>query len=86
MATIYYMPPVVDVDMEQNVGSLDGAVRIGIGILALVAGVFAVGGYWAAGAAVGALALAVGVVMLATGTTKKCPIYAGAGIDTAREQ
>lgn len=72
--------------MEQNVGSLDGTVRIGIGILALVAGVLAVGGYWAAGVAVGVLALLVGAIMLVTGTTKRCPIYAGAGIDTIREQ
>ena len=72
--------------MDRNVGSLDGAVRIGIGILALLAGVLAIGGYWAAGAVVGALALVVGAIMLVTGTTKKCPIYAGAGIDTARKR
>jgi hypothetical protein len=72
--------------MERNVGSLDGAVRIGIGVLALAAGALAIGGYWTAGAAVGAVALLVGAIMLVTGTTKKCPIYAGAGIDTARER
>jgi hypothetical protein len=72
--------------MKRNVGSLDGAVRIGIGILALVAGALAIGGYWTAGAAVGAAGLLVGVIMLATGTTRKCPIYAGAGIDTGGEQ
>jgi hypothetical protein len=72
--------------MEQNVGSLDGAVRIGIGILALVAGVLAIGGYWTAGVVVGVLGLAVGAIMLVTGTTKKCPIYAGAGIDTCGER
>jgi len=72
--------------MKQNVGSLDGAVRIGIGILALIAGALAIGGYWTAGAVIGVAALLVGVVMLVTGTTRKCPIYAGAGIDTGGEQ
>lgn len=72
--------------MERNVGSLDGAIRIGIGVLALLAGALAIGGFWTAGAAVGGLALVVGAIMLATGTTKKCPIYAGAGIDTARDR
>lgn len=72
--------------MERNVGSLDSKARIGVGILALVAGGLAVGGYWAAGTAVGAVALLVGVVLLVTGTTQKCPVYAGAGFDTVEKR
>ncbi|QDX40520.1 DUF2892 domain-containing protein [Salarchaeum sp. JOR-1] len=72
--------------MERNVGSLDGKARIGIGILALVAGGLAIGGYWAAGTVVGTVALLVGGILVVTGTTQKCPIYAGTGIDTVEKQ
>jgi len=68
--------------MERNVGNLDRIVRIALGVLAAIAGAAAIGGYWAAGAAVGALTVAVGAVLVVTGATQRCPIYAGAGIDT----
>ena len=68
--------------MDRNVGSLDRTVRIALGALVAIAGVAAVGGYWAAGVAVGAVIALLGVVLVVTGTTQRCPIYAGAGIDT----
>lgn len=68
--------------MEANVGSLDRTVRIALGALVLIAGVAAVGGYWTAGVAVGAVIALLGAVLVVTGTTQRCPIYAGAGIDT----
>lgn len=68
--------------MDRNVGSLDRTVRIAFGALVAIAGVAAVGGYWAAGVAVGAVIALLGVVLVVTGTTQRCPIYAGAGIDT----
>jgi uncharacterized membrane protein HdeD (DUF308 family) len=72
--------------MERNVGDLDRIVRIALGVLVAIAGVAALGGYWAAGAAVGALIVAVGAVLVVTGTTQRCPIYAGAGIDTCEAE
>ncbi|WP_424018839.1 YgaP family membrane protein [Halorientalis pallida] len=68
--------------MDRNVGSVDRTVRIALGVLVAIAGGAAVMGYWTAGVAVGALIVAIGAVLVVTGTTQRCPIYAGAGIDT----
>jgi hypothetical protein len=68
--------------MERNVGGIDRTGRIVIGVIAGLAGVAALLGYWAAGAVVGAVALLLGVILLVTGTTQKCPINEAAGIDT----
>lgn len=72
--------------MERNVGNLDRIVRIVVGVLAAVAGVVAVAGYWQAGAVVGGVTLLVGAILLATGTIRRCPIYAGTGIDTVEDR
>jgi hypothetical protein len=72
--------------MDRNVGNTDRIVRIVAGLLLAVAGVAAVAGYWAAGLTIGLLGLAVGAILLVTGTTQRCPIYAGAGISTAEER
>jgi hypothetical protein len=68
--------------MDRNVGGLDRSARIVVGGLLAIAGIAAVIGYWEIGAAIGAGALVVGVVLLVTGTTQKCPINSAAGIDT----
>lgn len=72
--------------MERNVGELDRTVRIVLGALLGIAGLVAVAGYWAVGLAAGVVVLVVGGVLFVTGTTRKCPIYAGAGIDTAGDR
>jgi hypothetical protein len=72
--------------MDRNVGNTDRIVRIVAGLLLAVAGVAAVAGYWAAGLTIGLLGLAVGAILLVTGTTQRCPIDAGAGISTAEER
>ncbi|MFB6082834.1 MAG: DUF2892 domain-containing protein [Halorientalis sp.] len=72
--------------MERNVGNLDRIVRIVLGVLVAIAGVAAIGGYWTAGAAVGALLAAVGAVLVVTGAAQRCPIYAGAGVDTCEAE
>jgi hypothetical protein len=72
--------------MNRNVGNLDRIVRIVAGLLLGVAGAVAVAGYWQVGLTVGVLGFAVGAILLVTGTTQRCPIYAGAGISTAEEQ
>lgn len=71
--------------MERNVGGIDRTGRIVIGAILAVVGVAALGGYWAIGAAIGGLALVVGVTLLVTGTTQKCPINEAAGIDTTEQ-
>ncbi|MFC7114214.1 DUF2892 domain-containing protein [Natronoarchaeum sp. GCM10025703] len=68
--------------MEQNVGGIDRTGRLVIGIVLAIAGVAALAGYWAAGAVAGAIALVIGLVLLVTGTTQKCPINDTVGIDT----
>lgn len=72
--------------MDRNVGNLDRIVRIVAGLLLAVGGIAAVAGYWGAGLTVGVLGLAVGGILLVTGTTQQCPIYAGAGLSTAEDQ
>lgn len=70
------------VGMNRNVGGLDRTGRLVIGSIAALAGIAAVTGYWESSALVGGLALAVGAILLFTGTTQKCPVNEAAGIDT----
>lgn len=70
--------------MERNVGGIDRLGRIVIGLLVAIAGIAALADYWAVGALIGAVALVVGVILLVTGTTQKCPINEAAGIDTTK--
>ncbi|MFC4540531.1 DUF2892 domain-containing protein [Halosolutus amylolyticus] len=71
--------------MDRNVGGIDRQGRIIVGALATIAGLAALAGYWTVGLVGGALALAIGVILLATGTTQKCPINEAAGIDTTEK-
>jgi uncharacterized membrane protein len=68
--------------MNKNVGGIDRTGRIVIGVVVAIAGIAALTGYWAAGAAIGGIALIIGAILLVTGTTQKCPINEAAGIDT----
>ena len=68
--------------MKKNVGGIDRSGRIVIGIVAAIAGIAALAGYWGVGTAIGGVALVIGVILLVTGTTQKCPINEAAGIDT----
>ncbi|MFB6199034.1 MAG: DUF2892 domain-containing protein [Halobacteriaceae archaeon] len=70
--------------MKRNVGGLDRIGRIVIGIIAGIAGVAILAGYWKIGAVFGGIALVVGIILLITGTTQKCPINDVAGIDTTK--
>lgn len=60
--------------MDKNVGGIDRPGRFVIGLVAAIAGLAALTGYWGIGAVIGAVLL--------TGTTQKCPINEAAGIDT----
>lgn len=68
--------------MKKNVGGFDRIGRIVIGIVVAIAGIAAFADYWAIGATAGAVAILIGVILLVTGTTQKCPINEAAGIDT----
>lgn len=68
--------------MEKNVGGIDRAGRIVIGVILAIAGIAAFGGYWNVGAAIGGPALVVAAILLVTGTAQKCPINEAVGIDT----
>lgn len=68
--------------MNKNVGGIDRTGRIVIGILALVAGGAILAEIWELGIIAGAVAVLLGVILLVTGTTQKCPLNEAAGIDT----
>ncbi len=72
--------------MECNVGGTDRYMRIGLGVVLLVAGVLALaGGTAGAGLAMTVLTtlvMAVGAVFLVTGAVRFCPINSALGIDT----
>jgi len=68
--------------MNKNVGGLDQTGRIIIAVIAGIAGIAALTGYWRAGAVVGGVALVIGAILLVTGTTQKCPINEAIGVDT----
>ncbi len=63
--------------MTCNVGGIERPVRIGAGVLAILIGLFAGLSTGLAGAA-----LAVGVILLLTGSVGYCPLFTLFGIDT----
>ncbi|SEH12840.1 Protein of unknown function [Natronorubrum sediminis] len=68
--------------MKKNVGGIDRLGRIVIGGILAIAGIAALGGFWAIGAVIGVVAFVLGIVLLVTGTTQKCPINEMVGMDT----
>lgn len=66
--------------MERNVGELDRVARIGLGSVAVFAGVVVLAVLEATIA--GALALLIGAVLLVTGATERCGLYAALGTNT----
>ena len=66
--------------MPKNVGSLDSAIRITVGLIAVPAAVLLLGAL--EGSVIGLVALTVGVIGLLTGITRRCPTYLLFGIDT----
>ena len=63
--------------MTCNVGGMERPIRIGAGVLAILAGLF--GGL---SGAMSGIALAVGVVLLLTGAVGYCPLFTLLGIST----
>jgi len=60
--------------MRQNVGGLDRAIRLGLGLVLLVAGLYFHS----------ILLLILGVIALGTGAAAYCPLYIPFGVCTAR--
>jgi hypothetical protein len=68
-------------DMERNVGSIDGNIRIVLGIIFLGIGLFSQLG---AGLKIGAFA--VGAIAIATSFFRFCPLWKMLGISTHKEE
>lgn len=64
-------------DMTCNVGGIERPIRIGAGVLAIMAGLFA--GF---SGAMSGIVLAVGVILLLTGGVGYCPLFALLGVST----
>jgi hypothetical protein len=65
---------------KKNVGPVDSAIRLTLGIVALAAGFFALGALQ--GNVFGLFAVAIGVIGVVTGATRRCPTYVLLGIST----
>jgi len=64
--------------MEKNVGKLDQVLRIVIGIVLLLLGLFFTGGWFAK------VLIILGFIGLITGILAKCPLYAVFKINTCK--
>ncbi|MCF6207956.1 MAG: DUF2892 domain-containing protein [Ghiorsea sp.] len=65
--------------MKENVGTVDRALRVVIGIA------LALAGWLGAGGALGIILIVVGLVLIVTGLMSSCPIYSVAGLNTVEE-
>jgi len=66
--------------MEKNVGSADKTVRIIIGIILFVFGLFYTAYWW------GIVAIIIGAVLFVTGLLNRCPAYVPFKISTAKKK
>lgn len=72
--------------MEENVGPLDGNVRMVLGALLALAGLAEFAGMVSIGGTLTATLLVVaGLVLVVTGYTGMCPIYRALGMNTREE-
>jgi len=69
--------------MENNIGATDRLARILVGATLLVTGLAAFTGLLGLGTTVGAIAVLLGVVLVATGLVRMCLLYRLLGIDTS---
>ena len=66
--------------LQQNVGGVDRKVRLAVGAVALVAGLFLLSGGFKL------VAIVVGLLGLVTGSVRFCPAYLPFGFSTRRKQ
>ena len=62
--------------LKPNVGNLDMIFRVGVGLVLVTLMALGVIGAWGA----------VGLVLIVTGATLWCPLYAALGVDTRRHR
>ncbi|MDY6778778.1 MAG: DUF2892 domain-containing protein [Candidatus Nanohaloarchaea archaeon] len=72
--------------MKHNVGGMDRTGRLIVGTVLLIAGLAAATGRLQMGVTVGAAGIVIGTILIGTGATQTCPIYAVAGLDTSEEE
>ncbi|MFB6214626.1 MAG: YgaP-like transmembrane domain [Candidatus Bipolaricaulia bacterium] len=72
--------------MKNNVGKWDSRVRSRLGMILILVGILQFVGLVKFGLVTGVVLLLVGVVLVGTGTTRKCGIYSLIGVDTSREE
>ena len=65
--------------MKENVGTVDRALRVVLGIA------LALAGWLGAGGALGIILIVVGLGLIVTGLMSSCPIYSVAGLNTVEE-
>lgn len=70
--------------MDKNVGSLDRLARLVLGGLLILAGLAGYLGTLELGLTIAGLALVIGAVLLATGATQRCPLWAVLRVNTRR--
>ena len=68
--------------MENNVGASDRIVRIGVGLALLAVALVVSTGIVTTAPVAGIVAAVAGLVLLATGTMRMCPIYRVLGVNT----
>jgi hypothetical protein len=71
-------------DMETNVGGRDRTARLIIGVLGLLVGGGILLGLVDHGPTIGAIAVIIGLGLLVSGITRKCPLNRVLGINTAK--
>lgn len=70
--------------METNVGGMDRTARLIIGVLGVLAGGAILLGYLEFGTTIGAVVVIIGLALLISGVTRKCPLNGVLGINTAK--
>ncbi|MFW6005848.1 MAG: YgaP family membrane protein [Candidatus Bipolaricaulota bacterium] len=72
--------------MKNNVGKWDSRVRSRLGLILILVGILQFVGLVKFGLITGIILLLVGIILVVTGTTRKCGIYSLVGVDTSREE
>ncbi|MBS3787664.1 DUF2892 domain-containing protein [Candidatus Bipolaricaulota bacterium] len=72
--------------MENNVGKWDSKIRSRLGMILILLGILQFVGLVKFGLVTGIILLVVGIILVLTGTTRKCFIYSLVGVDTSSEE
>lgn len=72
--------------MKNNVGKWDSKIRSRLGMILILVGILQFVGLVKFGLVTGIVLLLVGVILVVTGTTRKCGIYSLVGLDTSEKE